>query len=203
MGLQKTHTQKQKHTFCFHPCLFWFIQSLPSSAHLYSFPTHSTHFCQGSKDKLGPNRGPGRFQPKDKAGLVNFEEEQFLEVSWLLRLADRVWPGNRFLRSQPSASRPLQGKLVLPFPPFIWIYADSYTQATQVLLGDCCWWPTASFKCFISTNPEQVEKRQHWGQEICISKATYVHFRSLQKLVWNGLTWLTVTSRHVFHSFSP
>ncbi|CAL1157217.1 unnamed protein product [Cladocopium goreaui] len=32
-----------------------------------------------SKDKLGPNRGPGRFQPKDKAGLVNFEEEQFLE----------------------------------------------------------------------------------------------------------------------------
>ena len=86
-GYTHTQTQKQKHTFCFHPRLFWFIQSLPSSAHLYSFPTHSTHFCQGSKDKLGPNRGPGRFQPKDKAGLVNFEEEQFLEVSWLLRLA--------------------------------------------------------------------------------------------------------------------
>ena len=24
----------------------------------------------------------GRFQPKDKAGLMNFEEEQFLEVTW-------------------------------------------------------------------------------------------------------------------------
>ena len=41
--------------------------------------SHSSH-CQGSKDKLGANRG--RFQPKDKAGLVNFEEEQFLEVPW-------------------------------------------------------------------------------------------------------------------------
>ena len=83
------------------------------------FAGWQTAAFQGSKDKLGPNRGPGRFQPKDKAGLVNFEEEQFLEVSWLLRLADRVWPGNRFLRSQPSASKPLQGKLLLPFPPFI------------------------------------------------------------------------------------
>ena len=28
---------------------------------------------------MGSTRG--RFQPKDKAGLVNFEEEQFLEVA--------------------------------------------------------------------------------------------------------------------------
>eukprot|EP00438_Fugacium_kawagutii_P029228 Skav229563 [mRNA] locus=scaffold568:543139:549440:+ [translate_table: standard] len=36
-----------------------------------------------SKDKRGFRGGtfqPGTFQPKDKAGLVNFEEEQFLEV---------------------------------------------------------------------------------------------------------------------------
>ena len=85
----------------------------------------SSHFlCQGSKDKLGPNRG--RFQPKDKAGLVNFEEEQFLEVPWLLRLEaleGRVWPGKRFLMKKAAinfrASDDWQRQLVLSvsFPP--------------------------------------------------------------------------------------
>ena len=49
-------------------------------SHVSSFFLAYSSHCQGSKDKLGANRG--RFQPKDKAGLVNFEEEQFLEVPW-------------------------------------------------------------------------------------------------------------------------
>ena len=84
-----THKHKNKNTpfasthdyfdlFNLYRLVLTFIRFLP-------IPPISAKVAKTSWVPIG---APGRFQPKDKAGLVNFEEEQFLEVSWLLRLAE-------------------------------------------------------------------------------------------------------------------